>query len=160
MQSRTRSKMCAFYLLRSSSGVHRYGVDKLRRDTADRGANRDVRRGTVIGTVLVLALADVATAGQSCRIVQGHCPGLDTWDDTQGSVKAKQWGITAAAVLVKIHHRHQRLMVVSRCESSLHRPSCAFRRPWLLKLSNSTCTHKVNEWLSRGSNWRVSMNEN
>lgn len=70
--------MCAFYLLWSSSRVHCYGVDKLRRNTPDGGADWDIRRGTVIRTVLVLALAGDAVAVQSCRLVQGRCTGLHT----------------------------------------------------------------------------------
>lgn len=61
--------MYAFYLLGSSPGIHRYGVDELWRHTADGRANRDVGRGLVIGTVLVLAVAGDATAGQSRGLV-------------------------------------------------------------------------------------------
>ncbi len=96
MFHKTYSKNYAFYLLRPSSRVHRYGVDKLWRNTADRGANWGIRRGTVIRTVLVLAVAGDATSGQSCRFVQGHCTGLDPWDHTQVSVTIKQGLVTAS----------------------------------------------------------------
>lgn len=70
--------MYSLYLLRPSSGVHRYGVDKLWRNTADRRPKWDVRRGIALRTVLVMAVAGDAMAGQSCWLVQRHGTGLDT----------------------------------------------------------------------------------
>lgn len=82
MCDRAREKTCsimwAFYLLRSSSRVHRYGADKLWRNAADRGADQDIRSWTIIRAILVLALTGDASAGQNCRLIQRPRTGLHT----------------------------------------------------------------------------------
>lgn len=88
-REKTCSIMWAFYLLRSSSRVHRYGADKLWRNAADRGTDQDIRSGTVIRAILVLALTGDASARQNCRLIQRPHMGLHTWDNAQVNVNIK-----------------------------------------------------------------------
>lgn len=66
------------YLLRPPSGVHRYGVGELWRNTANGGAHWAFWRGNVIGTVLVLAVTGGTTTGKSRGLVQRQRLALDT----------------------------------------------------------------------------------
>lgn len=89
---KTYPRMFAFYLLRSPSGVHCYGVDKLRRDTADGRADRDIRGGIVICGGLALA-CDTAV-GQSFRFVWGRHVSLHPCVNTQQVLQSnKSWSL-------------------------------------------------------------------
>lgn len=113
--------MCASHLLRPSSGVERYSIGELRRNTTNRGSQWDVRRGVTVRTILIVAVTADAMARQSCRLVRGCGTGLDAYMAQKRVLKFCRGKVSVASSPSFLPSQHPVLTVISQDESSLHR---------------------------------------
>lgn len=117
-----------FYLLGSPARVHGDGADELRRDTADRRANRDV-----LLAGLFLALAGDATPGQRCSALCWRGAGLHTY-----SVARHESRVSTSPTN---HCRHGAHPAERQFAKSL---ISACRQSWLMISQNKTNHLKIN----------------